>query len=1091
SSFFNSENGDRKYKAEDWDRHLKDLIGNGVFLQDSNNLQVTADGSGMSVVVQPGSAWINGKHYYNDQALTLAIGIADGQLNRVDRVILQLNTSGRVINAKIKAGTPASSAVAPDLQRDADAYELSLATVAINAGAIAISQANVTDTRLDTSVCGAVTGLVKQVGTDTLYAQIQDDLQHFRQDSESGFTSWSTEQKTEFDAWFQSIKDILDSDTAGHLQNEIDAHIAEVNADVTTSIPAGTATQVQPLRDTDSNPTVELKGQSTQNGTPTPDAPVPIVSVESPVNVYVAHKNLADMAFNVTWGTAHVVMASGLVTITGGGAADWSTYWGTPVYLKAGTKITISTKYHSGARTAGTNYIFGLRLKATDGTLILLGDYHTSHADSDGVSSHTYTLPQDGIAVGIYPYISGGDSTNAITWSLQLEIGDTATAWEAPNISTVSIPLTAADTTAYPDPLELRATDANHSDKIALDTDGRWKIFRYTEFYIFDNTFSSGYYSNKYLTSGIYDLPVLSRHVRSGARIGYFTLGGYYPETWNGMPRITLDAEKTNALLNIPSDTTTAVSGYIIPWLKQSNAQALFPSDLHCAPSPKCWKIIDLSSDTQTALTNLRTAIAPLASSTALTVTSDAPMDIISRGKFHQQQDDIDTRISYDSDKKLPDSCIPDNVITFNKAGTNFITSTTLPIKQTWVSLAAKTEDNNSAGFFALPLNSQNAAFSKDGEAWGTVILPISNNWVKVINIPDCFFILSQTGAYKYDVDSGVTTLTMPTLPDGAVFYDCVCIGNRILVSTSYVSTDVQSKLIYSDDSGNTWSSFADSPIDAKYSPQLFAANSKFFIIPFQDDDFFSGFNTNTIYQSDDGITWENIILPESTAWRAITYGNGVYVIVAEDTADCYYSSNLEFWAKTTLADGYDGRYLIFADGLFIATDESSSMTSHYCYSHDGKSWKSSTFAAKNFTHQMAYFNEKWIGLGVTNYRIDNDYTKTELANISEKSLSQNVFSYYIVTGMYTGNGNATGQAIILGFRPRAVIIHSQKDVYYGSTTSQIYGSGMALDGLPAGTIGSTSGGIEITNDGFTVYGNGSYYYPNSSGQIRYYIALR
>ena len=390
-----------------------------------------------------------------------------------------------------------------------------------------------------------------------------------------------------------------------------------------------------------------------------------------------------------------------------------------------------------------------------------------------------------------------------------------------------------------------------------------------------------------------------------------------------------------------------------------------------------------------------------------------------------------------------------------------------------------------------MPLNSQNAAFSKDGEAWGTVILPISNKWVKVINIPDCFFILSQTGAYKYDVDSGVTTLTMPTLPDGAVFYDCVCIGNRILVSTSYVSTDVQSKLIYSDDSGKTWSSFADSPIDAKYSPQLFAANSKFFIIPFQDDDYFSGVHTNTIYQSDDGITWENIILPESKAWRAITYGNGVYVIVAEDTADCYYSSNLEFWAKTTLADGYDGRYLIFADGLFIATDESSSMTSHYCYSHDGKSWKSSTFATENLTHQMAYFNEKWIGLGVTNYNVNDDDTKTELANISEKSLSQNVFSYYIVTGMYTGDGNATGQAIILGFRPRAVIIHSQKDVYYGSTTSQIYGSGMALDGLPAGTIGSTSGGIEITNDGFTVYGNGSYYYPNSSGQIRYYIALR
>jgi hypothetical protein len=222
SSFFNSENGDRKYKAEDWDRHLKDLIGNGVFLQDSNNLQVTADGSGMSVVVQPGSAWINGKHYLNDQEITLSIDVADGALDRIDRIIVQCSTADRTITTKIKKGTPASTATTPILQRDADVYELSLATISIKAGAIAIRQENVTDTRLDTAVCGTVTGLVKQVGTDTLYAQIQDDLKHFKSDDEADFTAWSTEQKTEFNAWLQSIKNTLGDDAAGHLQGEID-----------------------------------------------------------------------------------------------------------------------------------------------------------------------------------------------------------------------------------------------------------------------------------------------------------------------------------------------------------------------------------------------------------------------------------------------------------------------------------------------------------------------------------------------------------------------------------------------------------------------------------------------------------------------------------------------------------------------------------------------------------------------------------------------------------------------------------------------------------------------------------------------------
>lgn len=234
SSFFNSKNGDRKYLAEDWDRHLKDLISNGVFLRDSANLQVTADGSGMTVTVQSGAAWINGKHYLNDQAIVLKVDIADGALNRIDRVVVQCSTADRIISAKIKKGTPASTATAPSLQRDADAYELSLATVSINAAAITIRQADITDTRLDTAVCGAVVGLITQVGTDTLYAQIQDDLHHFKADREDDFTAWSTAQKNAFAAWrgeesdsfttwFEHVKNQLSTDAAGNLQNQIDA----------------------------------------------------------------------------------------------------------------------------------------------------------------------------------------------------------------------------------------------------------------------------------------------------------------------------------------------------------------------------------------------------------------------------------------------------------------------------------------------------------------------------------------------------------------------------------------------------------------------------------------------------------------------------------------------------------------------------------------------------------------------------------------------------------------------------------------------------------------------------------------------------
>ncbi|CAB1243781.1 conserved protein of unknown function [Ruminococcaceae bacterium BL-6] len=228
STFFNSVTGsdgkpDRTYKAEDWDRHLKDLISNGIFAG-GTNLQVTADGSGMSVVLDIGAAWINGKHYLNDQAITFPIDAADGTLNRADRIVIRLDTAGRYIRAQYKKGTFASTAVPPDLQRDADGWELCLADVSIPAGTTAITQALITDTRLDNDVCGIVTGLIDQVDTSTFYDQIASDLQHFRSTNEADFT-----------AWVNGLKDILDDETAGNLLNLITSH----TSDATVHLQAG------------------------------------------------------------------------------------------------------------------------------------------------------------------------------------------------------------------------------------------------------------------------------------------------------------------------------------------------------------------------------------------------------------------------------------------------------------------------------------------------------------------------------------------------------------------------------------------------------------------------------------------------------------------------------------------------------------------------------------------------------------------------------------------------------------------------------------------------------------------------------------
>lgn len=148
---------DRTYNADDYCDNLATIIKSGVTYSSADDLKVTAH-SGMTVSVGAGRAWILGHWYYNDTAYTgLTIGTAPSGSNaRIDRIVLRLDTStaARSIVLAVKQGTAAASPVAPALTRSGNVYEICLADVRVNAGAVSISNSNITDTRADGNVCG-------------------------------------------------------------------------------------------------------------------------------------------------------------------------------------------------------------------------------------------------------------------------------------------------------------------------------------------------------------------------------------------------------------------------------------------------------------------------------------------------------------------------------------------------------------------------------------------------------------------------------------------------------------------------------------------------------------------------------------------------------------------------------------------------------------------------------------------------------------------------------------------------------------------------------------------------------------------------
>ena len=113
--------------------------------------------TGLSVLVSSGWAAVVGTTQanmgtyvgYNDATVVLSITTADVTNPRIDRVCLTVNDAyytGSLNNAilQVIAGTPAGSPVAPALP----ANSISLATVAVGANATAITNANITDTRV-------------------------------------------------------------------------------------------------------------------------------------------------------------------------------------------------------------------------------------------------------------------------------------------------------------------------------------------------------------------------------------------------------------------------------------------------------------------------------------------------------------------------------------------------------------------------------------------------------------------------------------------------------------------------------------------------------------------------------------------------------------------------------------------------------------------------------------------------------------------------------------------------------------------------------------------------------------------------------
>lgn len=168
---------DRPSSAEDLRELYKTFFSNGVFLNEENAFQVTP-GDGMNVIVAGGKCGIEGTVGYEAAPRGLAIQASSTTDDRIDTVVLRWNNNAEVrnIDLYVKTGFAQSVPVRPTLTRSESVWELGISDIFVAKNSGAISTARITDTRLQTDRCGAVTPFM-QIDTTTFFNQLQAQTQ--------------------------------------------------------------------------------------------------------------------------------------------------------------------------------------------------------------------------------------------------------------------------------------------------------------------------------------------------------------------------------------------------------------------------------------------------------------------------------------------------------------------------------------------------------------------------------------------------------------------------------------------------------------------------------------------------------------------------------------------------------------------------------------------------------------------------------------------------------------------------------------------------------------------------------------------------
>lgn len=202
SGFFNSQNHDRLYDAEQLSSIFDGVILDGVYQGYGDAFQVVPyEDADNTVIVKTGRAWFDHTWILNDSDFSIAIAPPNSALDRYDAIVLDIDKTLSVRKNEIKyiQGQYSSSPEYPTLIKSELHNQYPICYIQVLRGQSAPIEPQYIINKVGTSDCPLVTGVLETMDSDMFTQQMEG----------------------KFNDWFEGIKSSLEGDIALNLQNQI------------------------------------------------------------------------------------------------------------------------------------------------------------------------------------------------------------------------------------------------------------------------------------------------------------------------------------------------------------------------------------------------------------------------------------------------------------------------------------------------------------------------------------------------------------------------------------------------------------------------------------------------------------------------------------------------------------------------------------------------------------------------------------------------------------------------------------------------------------------------------------------------------